>query len=58
MSEKITNSISKSDWDRAKKLATTRGGNGHDCFLKGIIVQVDITAPQYWWLTRSKIPFR
>lgn len=24
-------------------------GSGHDSFLKGIIVQVDITAPQYWW---------
>lgn len=57
MSEKITNSLDKSDWNRAKKLATTKGGSGHDCFLKGIIVQVDITAPQYWWLQEARYHF-
>lgn len=32
----------------AKKLGKTSVGSGHDCFLKGIIVQFDITAPHYW----------
>lgn len=32
-----------------KKLANATPGSGHDCFLKGIIVQMDITAPEYWW---------
>ena len=35
--------------DRAKKLSACKHGTGHDCFLKGIIVQVDISAPSYWW---------
>lgn len=34
---------------RAKKLARAKSGSGHDCFLKGIIVQCDIHAPQYFW---------
>ncbi|MDD5650186.1 MAG: hypothetical protein PHF86_07220 [Candidatus Nanoarchaeia archaeon] len=35
--------------DRAKKLSSCKHGTGHDNFLKGIIVQADITAPLYWW---------
>jgi len=35
--------------DRAMKLANVKIGSGHDCFLKGIIVQADICAPSYWW---------
>lgn len=34
---------------RAKKLAGAKSGSGHDCFLKGIVVQCDIHAPQYFW---------
>lgn len=34
---------------RAKRLAQAKSGSGHDCFLKGIIVQCDIKAPQYFW---------
>ena len=47
---------SLSEWDiehkdivRATKLANCVPGAGHDSFLKGIIVQCDITAPTYWW---------
>lgn len=39
----------KYDIERAKKLATCKNSSGHDCFLKGIIVQCDIQAPSYWW---------
>lgn len=35
---------------RAKKLGTAPAGSGHDCYLKGIVVQFDLTAPQYTWL--------
>lgn len=35
--------------NRANKLAACKSGTGHDCFLKGIIVQMDVTAPTYWW---------
>lgn len=34
---------------RGKKLGNTDIGSGHSNYLKGIIVQMDITAPQYWW---------
>lgn len=39
----------KSDFNRAIKLAGAPAGSGHDCFLKGIIVQADFVMPQYWW---------
>ena len=37
------------DFSRATKLANTRGGEGHDNFLNGIIVQFDLYAPLYMW---------
>lgn len=33
---------------RAMKLAQTPIGSGHNNFLKGIIVQFDVTYPNYW----------
>lgn len=35
--------------DRAKRLAMTPPGTGHDCFLSGIVVQATVIAPTYWW---------
>ncbi|MBN1175995.1 hypothetical protein JXA48_05110 [Candidatus Woesearchaeota archaeon] len=37
------------DFKRASKLGSVRSGSGHDNFLKGIVVNFDISAPQYWW---------
>lgn len=37
------------DIKRAKNLASAKHGSGHDCFTKGIIVQYDLTAPEYFW---------
>lgn len=37
-------------YKRALKLAAAPIGSGHDCFLKGIIVQFNVTASQVWWL--------
>ena len=34
---------------RARRLSAAPSGSGHDCFLKGIIVQADFEMPQYWW---------
>lgn len=34
---------------RARTLGNAKQGSGHDCFLKGILVQMDVEAPQYWW---------
>ncbi len=41
--------VTEKDQARAKKLGTSRAGAGHDNFLKGILVQMDVTAPLYWW---------
>lgn len=34
---------------RGKKLGNTKAGEGHDKFLRGIIVQFDMVAPRYFW---------
>ncbi len=34
---------------RATNLAQTLQGSGHSCYLKGVIVQYDLTAPEYFW---------
>ncbi|MCH4210177.1 MAG: hypothetical protein LKF58_00135 [Bacilli bacterium] len=37
------------DYLRASKLGSCHNGEGHDNFLKGITVQLDVVAPLYWW---------
>ena len=51
--------VGKSDYSesRAKRLGSVPAGSGHDCFLKGVVVQTDITAPQYWWLQWQRYHF-
>lgn len=51
--------VGKSDYSesRAKRLGSVPAGSGHDCFLKGVVVQADITAPQYWWLQWQRYHF-
>lgn len=44
-----TSEVTEKDLVRAIKLGTTKQGAGHDNFLKGILVQLDVTAPLYWW---------
>lgn len=41
--------VNDKDFFRARKLGGTRSGEGHDNYLKGILVQMDVTAPLYWW---------
>lgn len=41
--------VNEKDIARAIKLGTTRNGEGHDNFLKGFLVQMDLTAPLYFW---------
>ncbi len=43
--------------DRAARLGNAKPGSGHDCFLKGIVVQADVTAPQYFWLQWGRYHF-
>lgn len=40
--------VSEKDFMRAQRLGKVPTGTGHDNFLKGIIVQFDITYPNYW----------
>ncbi len=41
--------VTEKDLIRAEKLGTCLSGQGHDNFLKGFVVQFDVTAPLYWW---------
>lgn len=41
--------VNEKDQARAKNLGISKSGSGHDNFLKGILVQMDVTAPLYWW---------
>lgn len=41
--------VTAQDYKRAERLGSTRNGEGHDNYLKGILVQLDVTAPLYWW---------
>ena len=34
---------------RAEKLGSCAGGESHDCYLCGIVVQFNMTAPRYFW---------
>lgn len=40
--------INEKDIKRGFKLGNVPGSSGHDNFLKGIIVQFDVTYPNYW----------
>ena len=44
-----TGELTEKDYKRAFKLGGSAAGEGHDNFLKGILVQLDVTAPLYWW---------
>ena len=41
--------ITEKDMKRAISLGSAKRGEGHDNYLKGIIVQMDVTAPLFWW---------
>lgn len=44
-----TSAANDKDFLRAQKLGACHSGEGHDNFLKGITVQLDVVAPLYWW---------
>lgn len=45
------------DLKRFRTLKNARSGSGHDCFLKGIGVQFDLTAPEYFWRQLDRYHF-
>lgn len=49
--------LDESDWKRAKVLGAAKSGSGHDCFLKGIVVQWDITASHAFWMQYLRYHF-
>lgn len=44
--------------ERMKKLGNAAPNSGHDCAVKGIVVQVDIQAPQHFWLQFERYHFQ
>lgn len=42
---------------RAFRLGKVPCGSAHDCYLKGIVVSMDVIAPQYWWLQFGRYHF-
>lgn len=45
----MTELFANKHFKRGYKLANAKSGSGHDCWLKGVIVQMDVKAPQYFW---------
>lgn len=41
--------LNEKDWKRGVKLGAVDPGTGHDSFLNGITVTMNVTAPLYWW---------
>jgi len=44
-----TSAADEKDFLRAERLGSSHNGEGHDNYLKGITVQLDVCAPLYWW---------
>jgi hypothetical protein len=55
--EDISRELTEKDYKRAKHLGNAESGSGHDNMLKGIIVQADFEAPQYWWMQFQRYHF-
>ena len=49
--------VKESDWKRAEILGTAKPGSGHDCYLKGVLVQADITASHAFWIQYLRYHF-
>ncbi len=49
--------VNEKDFRRGKVLGNARSGEGHDNYLKGIVVEFDVTAPLYWWKQAQRYHF-
>ncbi len=49
--------LTEKDFKRAINLGTAKSGEGHDNYLKGIVVEFDVTAPLYWWKQAQRYHF-
>ena len=53
--DRASSEITDKDYARADRLANTPGlGTGHDNFLKGILVSMDVTATLKWWIQAQR----
>lgn len=50
----FTRFASESDQRRATRLYSAPTGSGHDCFLKGIVVQADFIMSHGWWMQAER----
>ena len=55
--ERLNDILHEDDTKRANGLYSTPVGSGHDCFSKGVIVQFDLTAPEYFWRQLDRYHF-
>lgn len=51
------NECDKNFRDRQIKLANAPAGSGHDCFLKGIVVQFDLSFTNKAWVEAERYHF-
>lgn len=49
--------VAKPHIDRAVKLASAKDGSGHKTFMAGILVSMDVTASNVWWLQFGRYHF-
>ena len=49
--------VNEKDLKRAKVLGNAKPGEGHDNYLKGCVVEFDISAPLYWWKQAQRYHF-
>lgn len=57
LSELNNNELCDNDYKRAKKLGNAKPGSGHDCYLKGILLQFDLQVPEYIWRQLDRYHF-
>lgn len=49
--------VNEKDFKRGSALGGCKPGEGHDNYLKGIVVEFDVTAPLYWWKQAQRYHF-
>lgn len=49
--------MNEKDYKRARYLGTAKPGEGHDCYLKGILLQFDLQLPEYIWRQLDRYHF-
>jgi len=47
--EGVSHLVGAKDMTLASRLSVSKGGTGHDNYLKGITVWLTVEAPHYWW---------